>query len=259
MSLSVDDVTELKKTLDEQGYVVVPQVVSREALARLGRELLDAYEKFEKFKGGGTLAGHLNCFPGERARFIYDQLAEVGLVDAVWAARPDLIQTFRVTTNFNLPGSVAQHYHMDGLFSENFVICNVAIVDITVENGAMDVLPGTNRDYMPFWQYALRRKYRLSRRVEMRQGDVMIRQSTLWHRGMPNRTASTRPMFSLTFGEQSGTVGDPFEGDTTFYNNWFTSSRFGIAREKVFVTAPALYSAYRFARSLSGKRGYSSY
>src|SRR5262249_5944168 len=138
MSLSVDDVTELKKTLDEQGYVVVPRVVSREALAGLGRELLDAYEKFEKFRGGGTRAGHLNCFPGERARFIYDQLAEVGLVDAVWAARPDLIQTFRVTTNFNLPGSVAQHYHMDGLFSENFVICNVAIVDITVENGAMD-------------------------------------------------------------------------------------------------------------------------
>src|SRR5262249_52037413 len=114
-------------------------------------------------------------------------------------------------------------------------------------------------EFMPFWQFALQRKNRLSTRVEMRQGDVMVRQSTLWHRGMPNRTGATRPMFSLTFGEQSGSEGDAFAGDTTFYNNWFTSSRVGVAREKLFVKAPISYSAYRFLKSLSGKRGHSSY
>jgi hypothetical protein len=259
MSFSVEHFTDLKNSLDQDGYLIIPGVVSAPRLEQLRLELLEAYERFEKFKGGGTIAGHLNCFPGERARFIYEELDRYGLIDAIWAARPNLLRTLRVTTNFNLPGSVAQHFHMDGLFVENFVVCNVAIVDITVENGAMDALPGSHSTYVPYWEFALRRKSRFSTRLEMRQGDVMVRQSTLWHRGMPNRTASTRPMFSLTFGEQSGTSGDPFEGEPTFYNNWFTSSRIGIARERVVVRVPALYSAYRMAKSLSGKRGHSSY
>jgi len=259
MTSFVDPVANVINDLDDRGYVVIPGVVSRPSLERLNEHLVQTYQRRERFKGGGTIAGHLNCFPGERSRFIYEELDACGLVDAIWTTRPDLSRTLRATTNFNLPGSVAQHYHMDGLFSENFVICNVAMVDTTIENGAIDVLPGTHRAYIPYWEFALRRTYRASTRVEMRQGDVIVRQSTLWHRGMPNRTASPRPMFSLTFGEKSGTQGDAFEGETLFYSNWFTSSRTGIARERLFVRAPVLYSAYRFAKSISGKRGYSSY
>ena len=57
--------------------------------------------------------------------------------------------------NFNLPGSVAQHYHMDGLYPEEFLICNIAVVDTDLVNGAIDVLPGTNREFYKFWRYAL--------------------------------------------------------------------------------------------------------
>ena len=214
------------------------------------------------FKGGGTIIGHLNCFPGERSRFIYDRIEEYGIVDVAKAWDPIAAKYPRPTLNFNLPGSVAQHYHMDGLYTGQFLICNVAVVDTDIENGAFDVLPGTHREFMKFWRYAVERKYRLSTRVPMQRGDVMLRLSTTWHRGTPNRTTTPRPMMAITFGELGPTSGDPFrhnDGEIEFYQNWYSTSRLGQVREHVYRAAPLSYSAYRFVRSLWGNKGYSSF
>ena len=256
------DIGELRNELDTTGYAVLRQMVSREPLTMLAKELRAAYDQAERFAGGGSITGHLNCFPGRRARFVYDELLDRGVVDAVLTIREGRPNSIRSTMNFNLPGSVAQHYHMDGLYTEDFLICNIAVIDTDVVNGAIDVLPGTNREFVPFWKYAVERMYRLSTRVEMSQGDVLLRKSMLWHRGMPNKSSAPRPMMSLTFGEQSARGGDPvdaFDGDIVFYPNWYSTGRMGVLRERTFAVAPVTYSAYRFVKSLRGQRGYSSY
>jgi ectoine hydroxylase-related dioxygenase (phytanoyl-CoA dioxygenase family) len=261
-SVSTFDVDDLRDQLDGPGYAVVRNVVPKAPLSRLADELAEAYGRFEGFKGGGSITGHLNCFPGRNARFVYDSVAEQGLVDAVQALRPDRPNSVRATMNYNLPGSVAQHYHMDGLYVEDFLICNVAVIDTDLVNGAIDLLPGSNQQFLPFWKYAMQRTYRSSTRVEMEQGDVLLRRSILWHRGMPNKSATPRPMMSLTFGEVSAPADDPFatfNGDIVFTPNWYSTSRMGALRERTFATAPVAYSAYRFGKSLTGKRGYSSY
>ncbi len=186
------EVQEFGRRLDRDGYVIFRDVVSKERLAELDRIVVEEFDRAraanELFEGGGSLSGHLNCFPGESARFVHDELAAAGILDLVRAVRPDIADSVRATMNFNLPGSVAQHYHMDGLYTKDFLICNVAVVDTDLVNGAIDVLPGTNREFYKFWRYAIERKYRLSTRVPMARGDVIVRKSTLWHRGMPNRT-----------------------------------------------------------------------
>jgi ectoine hydroxylase-related dioxygenase (phytanoyl-CoA dioxygenase family) len=256
---SVLELDKLPDELAERGYAVIPGVISPDRLDVLAAELSDAYDRSEKFVGGGSISGHLNCYPGRAARFAYDQLVDHGIADAVCRLRAGRDNSIRPTLNFNLPGSVPQHYHIDGLFVEDFVICNVAVVDTTVHNGAIDVLPGTNRTYLPYWKYSLERAYRCSTRIEMAQGDVLVRKSNLWHRGMPNKSTAPRPMLSITFGERSAPSGDPFDGDIEFYPNWYKTSRLGALRERVFVTAPLSYSAYRFVKSLWGNRGYASY
>jgi hypothetical protein len=258
-SSSVLDLDRLPDDLAERGYAVIPGVVSRDRLTELAAELVDAYERSDKFAGGGSISGHLNCFPGRSARFAYEALVEHGIADTVCRMREGRDNSIRPTLNFNLPGSVPQHYHIDGLYVEDFVICNVAVVDTTIANGAIDLLPGTNRTYLPYWKWALERTHRLSTRIEMNQGDVLVRKSNLWHRGMPNKSATARPMLSITFGELSAPAGDPFDGDITFYPNWYSTSRLGVVRERVFVAAPVSYSAYRFVKSLRGNRGYASY
>jgi hypothetical protein len=79
---------------------------------------------------------------------------------------------------------------------------------------------------------------------------------------MPNMSAAPRPMMSLTFGEKGAPAGDPFlahDGKVFFYPNWYGTSRIAILRERVEVAAPITRSSVRFARSLVGNRGYSSY
>ena len=77
-------------------------------------------------------------------------------------------------------------------------------------NGAIDVLPGTNQRFYKFYEYALQRKYKLTTRLPMQRGDILLRMSTLRHRGMPNGSAAPCPMMSVTFGEDGAPEGDPF-------------------------------------------------
>src|SRR5579859_4949195 len=189
MNMISDEVLrDLRQNLDEKGYYVIPEVVSKDRLAKFNARIVEEYERAAKFSGGGSISGHLNCFPGEDARFIYDEVEELGIADAIRALRPGLPNDVRATLNFNLPGSAPQHYHMDGVYVEEYMICNVAVVDTDLVNGAIDLLPSTNREFYPFWRYALKRKYKMTRRIPMKQGDVLLRKSTLWHRGMPNNS-----------------------------------------------------------------------
>jgi hypothetical protein len=259
--LSSEELRWTANRLETEGYAVVSQVVSKGGLQRLDQQLNAAYNAFPMFEGGGAISGHINCFPGEEGQFVYDELEASGLADMIRDMRPGLHNRVRATLNFNLPGSIAQHYHMDGVFLSAFIICNIAVVDTGITNGAIDVLPGTHARFYPFWQYALRRTYRRTTRVPMEQGDVLIRRSTLWHRGMPNRSNRPRPMMSLTFGEESAPQGGPFAADAgiVFYPNWYSNGRLGILRERMEVAAPITRSTYRFMRSLVGNRGYASY
>ena len=102
------------------------------------------------------------------------------------------------------------------------------------------MLPGTNREFYKFWRYAVERKYRLTTRIPMNQGDIVLRMSTLWHRGMPNRSDVPRPMMAVTFGEIDDPAADPFavnDGEIEFYPNWYNTSRLGQLRERTFVAA----------------------
>jgi hypothetical protein len=258
-TLSALGVDGLRRTLDQQGYAVLRGVVTKEPLAVLAKELYEAYDQSEKFVGGGTITGHLNCFPGLSAHGIYDELMAAGVVDAVLDLRAGRANDIRSTMNFNLPGSVAQHYHIDGLYTDDFLICNVAVIDTDLVNGAIDLLPGTNRQFIPYWKYAVNRTSKLSTRIPMQAGDVLLRKSNLWHRGMPNHSTTARPMMSVTFGEKSAPQTDPFAGPITFYPNWYSTSRLGVLREKTFAKAPVSYAAYRFVKSLHGNKGYDAY
>jgi hypothetical protein len=260
---ATEQLSDVRRGLYDDGYSIIRGVVSNDVLESFNRQIVEAYSRAPRFQGGGSISGHLNCFPGEAARPIYGQLEGQGILDAIYDACPHLPHAVRMTTNFNLPGSVAQHYHMDGVYTEDYVLCNVAVVDTDVANGAIDLLPSTHLDFYPFWKYALRHTYRLTTRIPMAQGDVLLRRSTLWHRGMPNTSRDPRPMFALVVGERYVDPSqDPFGrncGQMEFYANWYSTGRLGALRERVEVAAPWTRSVVRFARSLNGKRGYSSY
>jgi ectoine hydroxylase-related dioxygenase (phytanoyl-CoA dioxygenase family) len=141
-------------------------------------------------------------FPGEESRFVYTTLQERGVLELIKEIFPSARRMPNVGMNFNLPGSIAQHYHADRPFTQEFIICNIAVVDTVIENGAIDLLPGTQKKFYPFWRFVLERAPGFTRRIEMKQGDVLIRSSNLWHRGMPNLSDKPRPMMALTWEDE---------------------------------------------------------
>jgi hypothetical protein len=140
------------------------------------------------------------------------------------------------------------------------LIANVAVVDTDLVNGAIDLIPKTHKKFYKYWRFAVERPYRQSSRISMSQGDVLIRSSNLWHRGMPNRSAVPRPMIAMTFGDRNRPKHpEPFGvngGKILFYENWYQPTRLGRLRERAYIAAPFTYSAYRFVRSLIGNKGY---
>jgi hypothetical protein len=262
-TLTSEALIAMQQNLFEKGFAILEGVVSREPLEELHLRLLDAYRTSPRFAGGGSILGHLNCFPGESARFIYDELRECGLVEAIIASRPGKFNDMFARVNWNLPRSSAQHWHMDGTFVNQFIICNVAIVDTDRTNGPTEVIPASHHEFCPYWRFVAERRSRFSIPVELRRGDVMVRTSTLWHRGTANRSGAVRPMMSLSFGEKEAGPEDPFGidgGAITFYPNWYSNaSRADVYRERLEKALPITRSVGRLAKSLRGGRGYDSY
>ncbi len=247
----------------ENGYLILRNIISGDKLARLQAQILEEFQNARQFgklfAGGGTISGHINCYPGSAASFIYDELKQQGIIEIVKVIAPKSIRLPNLGCNLNLPKSVPQHYHADRPFTQEFMIVNVAVVDTDLVNGAIDVLPGTHRKFYKFWRYTLERVYKRTTRLPLKQGDVLIRTSNLWHRGMPNYSPQPRPMVAFTWEDGGSFEEDPFninEGKIVFRENWYRKNFLGRLREYTFVKAPISYSTYRFVRSLFGNKGF---
>src|SRR5688572_1878031 len=108
------DVAQLKRDFAEEGFVVLRGVVSKEELSNVELGLRAAYDDWQRspeaFRGGGLMSGHLNCYPGRLVRGAVDELRSRGIFELSNALFPTHPRAVRVGLNFNLPGSVAQHY-----------------------------------------------------------------------------------------------------------------------------------------------------
>lgn len=251
------DLEALKQEFSVNGYFLIRNVVPPDRLAQLHAALASEFESASRsgalFSGGGLISGHLNCFPGIAARFAFDVLQARGIIDLLKVLHPSVLRMPNVGCNFNLPGSHTQHYHIDRPFKRDFMIANVAVVDTSTENGATEVVPGTHRRFYKYTDFVLQQCHRRAVRVPMRTGDVLVRSSNVWHRGMTNHTAVPRPMLAFTWEDGGSLEPDPFAvdgGGIRFRPNWFRPTRVGRLREHLFVRVPLAYSALRFARSL---------
>jgi len=246
---------ELRRSFDENGYLTFPGVIDAGKLATLTNELLMAYNRERDsgrlFDGGGRVSGHLNCFPGNGSRFVYETLKQRGIFDVVRALSPTPLRAPNVGCNFNLPGSYEQNDHVDGDPSRPFFVVNVAPVDTDLGNGAMEVLAKTHLRTLPYWKLLL--EYPERRRVCLKQGDVLIRVSTLWHRGMPNKSNRARPMLAFTWEDGGSTLDDPYrlyEGAIKFLPNRYGTDWASRIRERAFSVSPRVGTAYLALRSL---------
>ena len=202
----------------EWGYVILEEAVSRGPLKvlreRMDRDTEELLAYCETIGGNPRERGHLQQGPPVSAEFVFPEVAMNRFVNRVcnmlYDHRPRL--TF-YNGNTNCPGSTTQGLHMDGrhatLDPEPVAPTSSVVVDIpagpmNTENGSIQIWPGTHLVRPPEGGPRVPEEFETARRAtegpiqpETQPGDVLIRDTRLWHRGVPNRSDRPRHMIAL--------------------------------------------------------------
>lgn len=213
-TLAEDNLADAVTAIRKDGFVVIEQVVDHAHLDVL-KERMDAdSEKMiaaAKWGGAGRLRGHLQQGPPPYDPFLFPDVVVNPF--AVQISREMLGDGFYCSFyngNTNTPGSEVQPLHADGvhLWGEQKVshpaaqlIVNVTPQDASEENGATQIWPGSHLDMRPVNDEteADRRSFAPAIQAATRKGDILIRDSRLWHRGVSNPSDQNRHMIATVF------------------------------------------------------------
>ena len=176
--LGVEEIERLARRFDVDGYVVIPGLVNPAPLAELDQRLCDAYPREKEqgtlFEGVASSAATSTVSPAS-SHGSFGTTSSTPASSTSCAGPPrhrrlgagdDELQPARAASPSTTTSTAST--------LKEFLICNIAVVDTDLVNGAIDVLPGTHREFYKFWRYALQRKYRLTTRLPLPQGDVVV-------------------------------------------------------------------------------------
>lgn len=187
---------ELIEQLDRDGYVIVPDVLSRDEVDHIR----EAVEPLFVHDGGR------NAFEGLATRRLYSPLNEttaldgivehplaLGLIDRILEPNYLLSQLQVIDIK---PGEAAQALHTDDGFypwprprPPLGAATIFAIDDFTVDNGATRIIPGSHR-----WDHRLPTADEEAEAFPavMSRGSMLLFLGTTWHSGGANRTEASR-------------------------------------------------------------------
>ena len=207
----------LKQTVEairRDGYVVIENAVPHEPLDML-QEKMDQDSRIlidrEQWGGAGQLKGHLQQGPPPFTPFVFREIvANPFVIQVNTALLGEGIFNSFYNGNTNCPGSGTQPLHRDGphLWPGHepphptaCVAVNISPHDVTAENGAVELWPGTHLH--PFPETVVDEETEEEQRKVSppvsgcaKKGSVLIRDMRLWHRGVPNRSDRPRHMIA---------------------------------------------------------------
>ncbi|WP_165822565.1 phytanoyl-CoA dioxygenase family protein [Paenibacillus montanisoli] len=205
------------------GYVLIEEVLPRTQVDQLNRRIGDYLEGFmakhqfsleEGFHNG---TNHIGMYlPFEKPFCDESIIAHPFVTDIVEQILGDDCLLTYFASNTSMPkGTTSQHVHADmgARFGDRcnanlpitHLVVNYPLVDVTEENGPMEVWPGGTHLH-PDRYYntktvdkSVLAEHMLSFKALMPAGSIMIRDDRMWHRGTPNRSDQPRPNIALIY------------------------------------------------------------
>jgi hypothetical protein len=229
--ISEDKLSRIAEDIAATGYAVVGGLIPPEVCELLMASVLEDAEQVRALGEAtphekATGAGHLQLGLRRYAPFVKAELVANALIENVVAAvlGPNAWLGF-YSGNVNLPGSVHQPLHYDRPFSwrtkekalkdgqswpppTTTLSCSVALTELTEENGATEIYPGTHHETaVTEWPLGERiskhpeliERWGPPQRMIVPAGGVCFRDPRMWHRGVPNPSEQARPMIALTY------------------------------------------------------------
>lgn len=230
-ALSPDKLSKIRHSFETHGFAVVGGLISAETRKLLFDSILEDVARI-RTRSEKTLhekrtgVGHLQLGLRRYAPFVKSELVANPLIECIVTGILGAGAWLGFYNgNVNTPGSGYQPLHPDRPFAWKSekeataagqpwppptitVSCSVALVEITKENGATEIYPGTQRETaVTQWQPGERpenypeliEKWGPPHYMTIPAGGICFRDPRMWHRGVPNRTDVTRPMIGLTY------------------------------------------------------------
>lgn len=248
------------------GYVLFEEVLPRaqvdELYDKIGR-LLDGFmdkNHFDVNEGFHDGTNHIGLhLPFEQPFCNENIIAHPFVTDVIdQILGSDCLLTY-FASNTSMPGGTkAQHVHADmgARFGDRctvnlpitHLVVNYPLVDVTEQNGPMEVWPGGTHLHPDNW-YSSKvldksrlAEHMLSFKATMPAGSIMIRDDRMWHRGTPNQSDHPRPNIALIYtaaenGPQQGSIQIPQET----YNGFSDKTKQLVRKEKIGFPAAQPY------------------
>ena len=215
--LSMEHIAEAQQALRTEGYVILRQAVQAKVLDALEGRMLEDLDRLLALASRQTppynwVKGHVTVQPPPMHPYLFTEILANPFACAVSTA---VHRKFFNSTYMGLaimPGTPAQPLHADhGQLWPDLkeahppvsLIVNTPITDVNEENGAIELWPGTHLD-TSIWKgdaievsaaaTTARREICPPIRACTSQGDLLMRDMRLWHRGMPNDSDAPRIM-----------------------------------------------------------------
>lgn len=225
------------QAIERDGFVLLEDCVEVEHLDALNAQMVVDVQKLIAREDApfNWHSGNIQQDPPPFAPFLYRDILLNDLVIAVTSAvlGPG-VKNVMYGGNTAMPGDQRQPVHADmgHLWPRQDVahppvqlVVNMPTVDVSPDNGSTEIWPGTHKDLtvtpgkdikIPADRLEAQRQERPPFQPSFRRGAALIRDIRLWHAGMPNRTATPRPMIAMIHVPWWFDAGDPllFPEDT---------------------------------------------
>jgi Phytanoyl-CoA dioxygenase (PhyH) len=211
-TLDDDTLKEVMEAIETDGYAVLGGAVDPAVLDAMKPKLdEDTAELLRRGKwgGAGELPGHLQQSMSRSKEHIYSEVVTNPLVIQVTAAiLGEGVHSHFYNGNTNMPGSKTQPLHRDSghlwpdlIHPTTSIVINVSPIDVTEENGATEIWPGTHRiaggTRVTQEAEEARREVEPPVRAVSQKGDAVLRDIRMWHRGVPNNSTEGRHMIGM--------------------------------------------------------------
>ena len=218
--LTSDHLEQAVRAVQEEGYVVLNDVVSLDHISILREKLLEDLPRFLAREDApfNFNRGNVQQDPPPFEPYLFrDVLVNEFAIEVTHALLGDGVKNGYYSGNTAMPNSTSrQPPHADsgqlwpGLKEATppyGLVVNVPLVDMSAKNGSTEIWPGTHRDTSVFYQHGdikvasdqleARRAVFPPLQPTVGAGSILIRDIRMWHAGMPNHTDVPRPMIAM--------------------------------------------------------------
>ena len=205
---------------------------------------------------GGYKSGNLNIDPGKYGPMLLKILEDINFKNYFEFLVNDKLKNYKVMFggNLNLKNSKKQLFHTDGKWNPRMIILNLATTQIDNNNGPLEVIKSSHINPIPYWRFLIKYFTKKDKiKLNLKVGEVIIREHRLWHRGTSNRSTNNREMLGLMFLKTDKITDDQKEfkeNKIRFYDNMYDKSFKGKLKEFLFLNLKFVLVFYKVILSI---------